>query len=137
MSASRMRLSEAARFSDEVARFSMVCSRRFWTAPRFERLDETSAMASSSDWIRAWALAEVDEVANVATAVARLAKPPPLPKALAPLVALVCELSIETETVWLALAPTWNEAEDDPAAVEIVSLPVVVRSVMMLATVPL
>ena len=36
--------------------------------------------------------------------------------------AFVIELSIATETVWLAFAPTWKEADDEPAAVTMVSL---------------
>ena len=81
----------------------------------------------------------VEAVAKVATAAARLAKPPPAPKApvAPPFVAFVIELSIATETVWLAFAPTWNEAEAEPAAVTMVSFAAVVRSVMMLVTVPL
>src|SRR3954452_3244339 len=130
MSASRIRLSEAVRFSDWVARFSMVCSRRFWTAPRFDRFADTSEIASSSDWISCWALVVFDEVAKVDTAAARFAKPPPAPNAPAALVltALVIELSIETEIVWFAFAPTWNDAAAEPAAVTIVSFTAIVRS---------
>src|SRR5205823_14717116 len=47
MSVSRMRLSEAERFSWATDRFVTVCSRRFWVAPRLARAVETLAMAVS------------------------------------------------------------------------------------------
>ena len=87
------------------------------------RFAETSAIASSSDWISAWAFAVVEvgrerrhasrQVGEAAALAERAVVPP--------LVAFVSELSIATETVWLAFAPTWNEAEEEPAAVTIVS----------------
>ena len=79
-------------------------------------------------------------VAKVATAAARLVKPPPAPKPVCRrCVAFVIELSIATETVWLAFAPTWNEADEpQPLSVTIVSFAVSpVRSVIRFATVPL
>ena len=89
-----------------------MCSRRFWTAPRFARFAETSEIASSSDWIRRLGVAVVEVVAKVATAAARLAKAPPAPKArVPPFCAFDIELSIDTETVWPAFAPTWKAAE--------------------------
>src|SRR4051812_18975605 len=123
MSASRIRLSEAVRFSDDVARFSIVCSRRFWTAPRLARLAETSEIASSSDRIRFWALAVVEAPANAATPADRLANVPPAPKprVVPPLDAFDIELSIDTEIVWPEFAPTWKEAAAEPALVTIVS----------------
>src|SRR5437867_1880028 len=47
MSVSRIRLSEADRFSVATDRFEIVCSRRFCTAPRLARLVETVPMALS------------------------------------------------------------------------------------------
>ena len=48
MSVSRMRDSEADRFSTDTSRFLIVCSRRFWVAPRLPRVVETDEMAVSS-----------------------------------------------------------------------------------------
>ena len=45
MSASRMRLSEAVRFSTATLRLLMVCSNRFWIAPRLARVVETVPIA--------------------------------------------------------------------------------------------
>src|SRR5205085_7923590 len=47
MSVSRIRLSEAERFSVATDRLEIVCSRRFCTAPRLARLVETVWMAVS------------------------------------------------------------------------------------------
>src|SRR5688572_18813579 len=47
MSVSRIRLSEAERFSVATDRLEIVCSRRFWTAPRLARLVDTVPMALS------------------------------------------------------------------------------------------
>src|SRR4051812_50095775 len=47
MSASRMRLSEAVRFSTATLRLLMVWSNRFWIAPRSARWGETRLMAVS------------------------------------------------------------------------------------------
>src|SRR5205823_9946694 len=137
MSASRIRLSDAVRFSDDVDKFSIVCSSRFWTAPRFARLAEMSEIASSSDCISAWALLDDEVVANVATAEARFEKPPPAPKLLPLLFAPDSELSIATETVWFAFAPIGKAAEAEPELVKIVSFAVEARSVTILAAVPL
>src|SRR5688500_15599060 len=48
MSVSRIRLSEAERFSAATDRLEIVCSRRFCTAPRLARLVETVWMAVST-----------------------------------------------------------------------------------------
>src|SRR4051794_14596190 len=48
MSASRMRLSEAVRFSTPTLRLLMVWSNRFWMAPRSARVVETVPIAVSS-----------------------------------------------------------------------------------------
>jgi hypothetical protein len=48
MSVSRMRLSEAVRFSTATLRLLMVWSNRFWIAPRLARWVETVLMAVSS-----------------------------------------------------------------------------------------
>src|SRR4051812_10496231 len=45
---SRMRLSEAERFSLVVLTFLIVWSRRFWYAPRLERSEETVLIAEST-----------------------------------------------------------------------------------------
>src|SRR4051794_25166743 len=47
MSASRMRLSDAVRFSTATLRLLMVWSNRFWMAPRSARVDDTVLMARS------------------------------------------------------------------------------------------
>ena len=51
MSASRIRLSEAVRFSWYEARFAMVCSWPFWTAPNVARAAEMLLIASSICWM--------------------------------------------------------------------------------------
>src|SRR2546423_8033728 len=57
MSVSRMRDSDAERFSTATPRLLTVCSRRFWTAPNWLRCEETVEMAKSID-ARADAAAE-------------------------------------------------------------------------------
>ena len=47
MSASRIRLSDAVRFSWYVARLFRRCSRRFWTAPKLARAVDTFLIAVS------------------------------------------------------------------------------------------
>src|SRR3954454_24566586 len=47
MSASRIRDSDADRFSADTFRLLIVCSRRFWYAPRVARLVETDLIAES------------------------------------------------------------------------------------------
>ena len=49
MSTSRIRLSEAVRFSWNVARLDSVCSRRFWIEPNWPRASATFWMAWSID----------------------------------------------------------------------------------------
>src|ERR687883_2152104 len=59
MSVSRIRLSDADRFSTATLRLLMVCSNRFWYAPSFARTVETSLSAASSVVIADVALAVV------------------------------------------------------------------------------
>src|SRR5437762_12639722 len=59
MSVSRMRDSDADRFSTATPRLATVCSRRFWTAPNVLRCEETVEIAKS---IEASALAAAVEV---------------------------------------------------------------------------
>src|SRR5262249_10397396 len=60
MSASRVRLSEAARFSCGTPRLAIVCSSRFWKAPRLERLPDTVTMAVLTVVMSALAFAWVE-----------------------------------------------------------------------------
>ena len=59
VSASRMRLSDASRFSCATPTFAIVCSRRFCTAPRLERLELTEVIDVSTAVTRACANATV------------------------------------------------------------------------------
>jgi hypothetical protein len=73
MSASRMRLSEAVRFSTATLRLLMVWSNRFWMAPRSARCVDTVLMAVSSRSIAteapdAWAKVGVARAMSVAEA---------------------------------------------------------------------
>ncbi|GAT71519.1 hypothetical protein PS9374_07212 [Planomonospora sphaerica] len=56
MSVSRIRDSDADRFSMATFRLLIVCSNRFCTAPRPARVSDTVWMAVSSVSIAAWAL---------------------------------------------------------------------------------
>ena len=56
ISTSRIRDSAAVRFSEEVFKLLIVCSRRFWYAPSLERSDETFESASSITVIATLAL---------------------------------------------------------------------------------
>src|SRR5437763_16786768 len=49
MSVSRMRDSDADRFSTATPRLATVCSRRFWTAPNVLRCADTVEIAKSID----------------------------------------------------------------------------------------
>jgi hypothetical protein len=70
MSASRMRLSDAVRFSTATLRLLMVWSNRFWMAPRSARVVDTDLMAVSSALI---AVVAPLAAANVGVALARSA----------------------------------------------------------------
>ena len=63
MSVSRMRLSEAERFSVVTWRFAMVDSNRFWSAPSLPRRAETDAIAASTS-VAAVAFWDVHELAD-------------------------------------------------------------------------
>src|SRR3954454_7842257 len=61
MSVSRMRDSDADRFSTATPRLATVCSRRFWTAPKALRCVDTVEIAKSMD-ARAEAAAALVEI---------------------------------------------------------------------------
>ena len=99
MSVSRMRDSDAARFSVATLRLAIVDSKRFWTAPRPPRVVETEAMAESR------------AVMAVEAALTTSSEPTPRPVALT--VARV------TLMVSPALEPTWNTPPVPDAAVPV------------------
>src|SRR3954452_7182345 len=93
MSVSRIRDSEAERFSWVTDRFAIVCSSRFWAAPNRPRWVETALMAESSEVIAADAVAS-----DRPLIVSELA---PMPE-------------IDTLSVSPELAPTWKERLVEP-----------------------
>ena len=120
--ASRIRDSAAWRFSEVIPRRLMVCSRRFWMAPRFARLVVTLEIAASRD-----AMAAVAEAAED-TAM------PEMPRSLVETVPIVNAM------FWLALAPTCRVTAVPAVATEparifrplnSVSVPVLPISVMI------
>src|SRR4051795_1230363 len=70
ISTSRIRDSDAVRFSWYVARLFRRCSRRFWTAPKFARAVETFLMAVSTV-----SIVERAPVASAVLAAEALARP--------------------------------------------------------------
>ena len=125
MSASRIRLSEAARFSE---RGRQVLDRVLEPV-----LDRTEGRAVGRD-VRDRVVERLDQRLGVAggrgarerrhrrrqvgEAAAQRRTQPSCRRSSA----FDSALSMATETVWLAFAPTWNEAEDEPAAVTMLSL---------------
>jgi hypothetical protein len=107
MSVSRIRLSDAVTFSTATLRLLIVCSNRFWYAPRLARAVETPLIAVSSAVIAFWALVVVVR-SSVALSTARPAevKPvrlEPVPKML--------PAAVRSTWIWsfAELAePTWN-----------------------------
>src|SRR3954453_15731757 len=103
MSVSRMRDSDAARFSTVTPRLATVCSRRFCTAPKAPRCADTGEMAK---WI--------DASADTAAALVEIDKP---------LMAKPVLVMALTDTEILSLAPlvlpTWNVKLADPLSNDI------------------
>src|ERR1700712_2882695 len=93
MSVSRIRDSDADRFSWETDRFEIVCSRRFCAAPNTPRWVETELMAASSDVIADEALLSESEL---------------MPRVLTPM-----SLRL-TDRVSPEFAPVWNVRLPEP-----------------------
>ena len=76
MSVSRMRLSEAVRFSTATLRLLIVCSKRFCTAPRSDRVVDTLVIASSIALIALSAPEAFASLETMSPAVAGVVEPP-------------------------------------------------------------
>src|SRR3954467_12074968 len=104
MSTSRMRDSDAVRFSWYVARLVRRCSRRFWTAPKFARAVDTFLIASSI--VATLESAPVDRavLAAAASLIAVSSWRPPVP-----LVPMAAPRSTDERVIFSPLlAPTWK-----------------------------
>jgi len=109
MSVSRIRLSEAERFSTATLMFLMVCSNRFCIAPRFARAVETYSICRSMWLIDFWALACVSKLRPVVTPSSANASSSPFTARLLDTVATLAEARL-TEIAELVSpsAPTWK-----------------------------
>src|SRR3954462_9084129 len=99
MSVSRIRDSDADRFSTATLRLLIVCSKRFWYAPSEARESETDSIALS-----------IEVIAASGSLVRSRAAVPSLFESTEPIAMLI---------FWLAFAPTWNAPLLPPVSVSV------------------